>query len=67
MKILIKAINNRNVYQRDFRKEYIPGWNDKSDELYEHFPATGKQEELLHSLDAARCKIFSRKATQTER
>ncbi|KAG5893755.1 hypothetical protein JTB14_001200 [Gonioctena quinquepunctata] len=42
---------------RGYRKEYIPGWSQNSDELYQHFLETGDQEiadELLHSLDAAR-------------
>lgn len=37
-----------------FRRAYIPGWSDISEELYEQFATTGAQEmadELLHSLD----------------
>lgn len=42
---------------RGYRKEYIPGWSDESEKLYERFCEDGKREiadELLHSIDAAR-------------
>lgn len=42
---------------RGYRKEYIPGWSDTSENLYQEFLESGNQEiadDLLHSLDAAR-------------
>ncbi|XP_072392313.1 uncharacterized protein [Diabrotica undecimpunctata] len=42
---------------RGYRKEYIPGWTEPSEKLYEEYCEDGKQEiadELLHSIDAAR-------------
>lgn len=42
---------------RGFRREYVPGWSQNSEDLYQNFLETGDQEvadELLHSLDAAR-------------
>ncbi|KAG5898137.1 hypothetical protein JTB14_033994 [Gonioctena quinquepunctata] len=40
-----------------YRKEYIPGWTEESERLYEEFCEDGRQEiadELLHSIDTAR-------------
>lgn len=42
---------------RGYRKEYIPGWTQQSEELYKKFCDTNENEiadELLHSIDAAR-------------
>ncbi|XP_072392207.1 uncharacterized protein [Diabrotica undecimpunctata] len=42
---------------RGYRKDYIPGWTEQSEKLYEEYCEDGKQEiadELLHSIDAAR-------------
>ena len=42
---------------RGYRRQYIPGWTEHSEKLYEDFVATGEQEiaeDLLQSLDAAR-------------
>ncbi|XP_060524498.1 uncharacterized protein LOC132700921 [Cylas formicarius] len=42
---------------RGYRKEYVPGWNENSDRLYQQFLDSGDGEiadELLHSLDKAR-------------
>lgn len=42
---------------RGYRKEYIPGWNEQSDVLYNEYMDTGNHEvaeELLRSLDASR-------------
>ncbi|KAI5739368.1 hypothetical protein M8J77_018417 [Diaphorina citri] len=42
---------------RGFRKDYIPGWNEQSEQLYRQFLETEDQEigsELLASLDLAR-------------
>lgn len=42
---------------RGYRKEYVPGWNDRCENLYQEFTETNDREiadELLHSLDAAR-------------
>lgn len=47
---------------RGYRKEYIPGWNERSEELYREFLESGDREianELLHSLDAARQQKWS--------
>lgn len=47
---------------RGYRKEYIPGWSQNSEELYQIFLESGDQEiadELLHSLDAARQQKWS--------
>ncbi|KAG5897366.1 hypothetical protein JTB14_022074, partial [Gonioctena quinquepunctata] len=41
---------------RGYREEYIPGWNEQREELYNQFLESGDQEiadELLHTLDAA--------------
>nr|CAI5858165.1 unnamed protein product [Callosobruchus analis] len=42
---------------RGYRKEYVPGWNEHSEQLYNEFVESGDREvgdELLHSLDASR-------------
>lgn len=42
---------------RGFRREYIPGWNEETETLYQEFIVSGDSEiadELLHSLDSAR-------------
>lgn len=42
---------------RGYRKQYIPGWNEESETLYNEFVQSGEQEiadELITSLDAAR-------------
>lgn len=42
---------------RGYRKEYVPGWSENSEALYQNFLETGDQEiadELIHSLNAAR-------------
>lgn len=52
------VISAANKYiPRGYRKEYIPGWNEHSEHLYEEFKESGDQEvadNLLHSLDTAR-------------
>lgn len=47
---------------RGYREEYIPGWSQNSEELYQNFLETGDQEvadQLLHSLNAARQQKWS--------
>lgn len=44
---------------RGFRKEYIPGWNTESDQLYKEFLESGQSEiaeDLLYSLELNRKK-----------
>ncbi|KAG5899816.1 hypothetical protein JTB14_010255 [Gonioctena quinquepunctata] len=46
-----------------FREEYIPGWNERSEELHNQFLESSDQEiadELLHTLDAARRENWMR-------
>jgi hypothetical protein len=42
---------------RGFRRQYVPGWNEKSEELYAEYLRSGEQEiadDLLNSLDVSR-------------
>lgn len=55
MGVVIRAA--KNGISRGYRKEYMPGWNEYSKQLYNEFFESGNWEvgdELLHSLDEER-------------
>ncbi|VEN59836.1 unnamed protein product [Callosobruchus maculatus] len=64
----IKAVitTAKRCIPRGFRREYVPGWNDDIERLYQEFKNSGDSEiadELLHSLDAERCKKWEQAAS----
>ena len=46
----------KSAIPRGYCKEYIPGWSEESEKLYEEFCEDGHEiaDELLHSIVAAR-------------
>lgn len=54
---------------RGFRKEYIPGWNSETEELYQEFQNSGDPEvadELLNRLDMERRKKWEETTSNTD-
>ena len=53
---LVKAIAKKHI-PREYRKQYIPGWNDKYNELFRQYTETedlSLVHELLHELNIHR-------------
>lgn len=54
---------------RGFRREYIPGWSEESENLYQQFIESNDHEiadQLLHSLDATRRKKWEDKVSSLD-
>lgn len=54
--ISTSALSVKKYIPRCYRKKYIPGWSETSEQLYQEFLETGNQEiaeELVQSLDVA--------------